>query len=166
MKSLDDINLIVEKMESKFELSHQATAKTISDFGSGVDKLKTQVAEMNSQLVELKTLLKDFTEHTTKILDMHDCDIKTLRTSDTEIRSMFRGGKWIASIAIVVILGLGGFITRIWASTYYTDQEELKSLISTNEEKYSKSLDRLIELLGKKNSISQSELNTIVNYAY
>jgi len=165
MKSLDDINIIVEKMENKFELSYQAAAKTISGFGDGVNKLSTQVVEMNSQIVELKTMLKDFVEHTNKILDVHDNDLKTLRASDTEIRSAFKSGKWVAGIAIFIILGLGGTITTLWANIYTSDQEDIKKVIESHEAKDANAVNRLIELLSKKNSISQSELNTIVNYA-
>lgn len=156
MKSLDDINVIVEKMESKFELSHQATAKTISDFGYIISNTKDEV-------IELKTLLKDFILRTDKVIEIHENSIDELKKSDTEIRSAFKGGKWIAGIAVVIIIALGGSITTMWANAYYKDQTELRTMIKEHQDRETTVTNRLIEILSKKDTLNQSEINAVVN---
>lgn len=163
MKSLDDINVIVQKMENKFELSHQATAKTISDFGGVINDTKSEVNNTRNDIVELKTIVKDFITRTDKVIDGHEKSIDTLAKSDTEIRTAFKTGRYVAGLAMFVILSLGATITGLWANAYHSDQKELRGLIQAHEEKDSSAVDRLIELLSKKDGLGSEQLDIIAN---
>jgi hypothetical protein len=103
-----------EYIDKRVELSHLALAKTVSDFGA-------VVANNNNEIIDLKRLVKDFIVRADKMLDDHEQRIGKLKDSDTEIRSSFRSGKFVASIAAVVVIGLIGTITTLGYNIYLRD---------------------------------------------
>lgn len=98
----------------KIEASHQAIAKTVSDFGAIVNN-------NNNEIIDLKRLVRDHVEKVDKILESHERAIKELEKSDTDIRATFKGGKWMAGIAATVVLGLIGTISMLGYNIYLRD---------------------------------------------
>lgn len=88
-----------EYIDKRIEASHLALAKTVSDFGA-------VVSNNNNEIIDLKRVVKDFIIRADKMLDKHDEQIDALEKSDVDIRSTFKGGKWMAGIATTVILSL------------------------------------------------------------
>lgn len=103
---------------SDLERSHLEIAKTVSNYGSEVKK-------NNDEIIDLKRLVKDFIDRADKVLDAHEQDIEDLKESDTEIRSTFKGGKWVASVSAVVIIGLIGTITTFGYKIYLKDLDAI-----------------------------------------
>lgn len=104
--------------KSDLDRSHSAIAKTVSAYGSEVKK-------NNDEIIDLKRMVKDFIDRADKVLDANERDIDDLKKSDTEIRSTFNGGKWMASVSAVIILGLIGTITTLGYNIYLRDLEAI-----------------------------------------
>ncbi len=137
----------------KIEDSHQAIAKTVSDFGA-------IVSNNNNEIVDLKRLVKDHVEKVDKILDSHDNSIKVLDEAKTTIFSSIATTKWVASLLLTVITAMGAFIVTSWSHGY---DERLKKIELDRKE----TLDKVFQLLGdKKNYLNQVELKNIIANIY
>jgi len=129
----------------KIEDSHQAIAKTVSDFGAIVNN-------NNNEIVDLKRLVKDHVEKVDKILDSHDTSIKNLDEAKTTIFTSVKT-LWIV---IPVIVVLGGYIVNQWT-------ERLDNLEADRKE----TLDKVFQLLAEqKKLLNQSELKDIIANIY
>lgn len=103
-----------EYLEKKIEASHQAIAKTVSDFGA-------VVANNNNEIIDLKRLVKDFIVRADKMLDDHEQKIDKLKESDTKIKAAFDSGKFVASVAAFIVIALMGTITTLGYNIYLKD---------------------------------------------
>jgi len=129
----------------KLESSHQAIAKTVSDFGAAVSK-------NNDEIIDLKRLVKDFTIYSKEMLDSHDKSIKALDEAKTTIFSSVKT-LWFVIPTVVV---LSGIIINQWTNNY---DERLNKIEIEKKE----TLDKVFQLLEtKKNYLNQSELKTIL----
>ena len=129
----------------KIEDSHQAIAKTVSDFGEIVNN-------NNNEIVDLKRLVKDHVEKVDKILDSHDTSIKNLDEAKTTIFTSVKT-LWIV---IPVIVVLGGYIVNQWT-------ERLDNLEADRKE----TLDKVFQLLAEqKKLLNQGELKDIIANIY
>ena len=129
----------------KIEDSHQAIAKTVSDFGAIVNN-------NNNEIVDLKRLVKDHVEKVDKILDSHDTSIKNLDEAKTTIFTSVKT-LWIV---IPVIVVLGGYIVNQWT-------ERLDNLEADRKE----TLDKVFQLLAEqKKLLNQGELKDIIANIY
>jgi len=130
------------------EASHSAIAKTVSAYGDAISK-------NNNEIIDLKRLVKDYIEKADSMLIKHDDSINTLKTSDTEIRSTFKGAVWIGSVLIGAIMVMGGFIVTEWSSNY---DDRLKKI----EEERTQTLDKVLQMLSdKKNYLNYQEKELI-----
>lgn len=129
-----------DRIITKIELSHQSLAKTVSDFGAIVNL-------NNNELIELKTIVKDFIKNTEQILDKHESEIENLKSSDIEVRSVFKSGKWVAGIASFIVIGLIGTITTLGSITYHSNLKSLEDRLTSQDVKYEKSLNEVMSYL-------------------
>jgi hypothetical protein len=144
----------------KIEDSHQAIAKTVSDFGAIVNN-------NNNEIVDLKRLVKDHVEKVDKILDSHDNSIKVLDEARTTIFSSIATTKWVASLLLTVITSMGAFIIISWSNGY---DERLSKMEAESKEmviERRETLDKVFQLLTEqKKLLNQSELKDIIANIY
>lgn len=129
-----------ENLINKVELSHLAISKTISDYGD-------QIRKNNNEIIELKTIVKDFIKHSEKLLDSHENKIGNLEISDTEIRSAFKSGKWVAGLASIIVISLIGTITTMGVTAYNGAVNGLDEKINKIEIKNEKSFSEIMKYL-------------------
>lgn len=137
----------------KIEDSHQAIAKTVSDFGA-------IVSNNNNEIVDLKRLVKDHVEKVDKILDSHDKSIKSLDEAKTTIFTSLTTTKKVAGVLLAIIISMGGFIMKTWSEGF---NERLNKIESEDRDTY-KTFIKMLE--DKKNYLNQSELKDIIANIY
>lgn len=144
----------------KIEDSHQAIAKTVSDFGA-------IVSNNNNEIVDLKRLVKDHVEKVDKILDSHDNSIKVLDEAKTTIFSSIATTKWVASLLLTIITAMGAFIVTSWSKGY---DERLSKMEAESKEmavERRETLDKVFQLLAEqKKLLNQVELKDIIANIY
>lgn len=125
----------------KIEDSHQAIAKTVSDFGDKVNKSNITIASID-------TKLGDFIDRIDKKIATHDNDIDTLKEAKTTIFTSISTTKFVAGSLFAIITVMGGYIITTWTNTFDTRLNKIES-----ERK--ETLDKVLQLLGdKKNFIN------------
>lgn len=108
----------------KLATAYQPLAKVVSDLGGSLHKIETIV-------IRQETKFEDYMVQVTKMLENHEKSIKALEESDTDIRSTFKGGKWVAGLSAVLVLGLMGTISTLFYNIYIRDLLAINVKIDT-----------------------------------
>lgn len=135
----------------KIEDSHQAIAKTVSDFGDKVNKTNASLASLDTKLSGFIDRIDKKFEVTDKKFEGHDESIETLNEAKTTIFTSIATTKWVAGLLLTIIITMGGFIITTWSNDY---DERLKQIELERKE----TLDKVLQLLSdKKNYLNYQE---------
>jgi len=108
----------------KLATAYQPLTKVVSDLGASLQKIERVV-------IRQETKFEDYIAQVTKMLENHEKSIDALEKSDTDIRSTFKGGKWVAGVSAVMFLGLVGTISTLFYNIYIRDLLAINVKIDT-----------------------------------